>query len=103
MWIASIWTIAVTLALLVFALATGIRIGAVICVLPLAAAWIGLAAPRSSGGLLVADVLLGAAAVLLLIGWFGLLYFPPLVVFLIATVIALQRSWSAAGRSNRVR
>ena len=88
--IAAIWTIAVSLGLLAFVMATGISSGALILALPVTAACLGLVAPRSLGALVVADFLLGATAVLLLIGWVGLLYVPPLVMFLIATARAAR-------------
>jgi hypothetical protein len=88
--IAAIWTIAVSLGLLAFVVATGISSGALILALPVSAAGLGLVAPRSPGALAVADVLLAATAVLLLIGWVGLFYVPPLVMFLIATARAAR-------------
>jgi hypothetical protein len=88
--IAGLWTIAVSIGILVFVVETGISSGALILALPVIAACLGLVAPRSLGALVVADFLLGATAVLLLIGWVGLLYVPPLVMFLIATASAAR-------------
>lgn len=79
------WALIVTLGLLGFVLATGISVGAVILVLPLSAVAIGLFAWRSVPALAVADVLLAASVVLLLLGGEGLLYVPSLVAFLAGT------------------
>jgi hypothetical protein len=81
--------------------ATGISVGAVILLAPMLAALIGWKAPRSVGLLAVADWLLAATTVLLLIGWVGLLYLPAWVVFLIATGTAAREA--TARRRSGVR
>lgn len=79
------WALLVSAALFVFVVATGIGVGAVILVLPLSAVAIGLFASRSVTALAVADVLLAATVVLLLLGGEGLLYLPSLVAFVVGT------------------
>ncbi len=84
------WALAVSVGLLGYVVATGIGVGAVILLLPLSATAIGLFASRSAPALGVADLLLAATVVLLLIGGEGLLYLPSLVAFVVGTVGATR-------------
>jgi hypothetical protein len=79
------WALLVSAALFTFVVATGLSAGAVILVLPLSAVAIGLFASRSVTALAVADALLAATVVLLLLGGEGLLYLPSLVAFVVGT------------------
>jgi hypothetical protein len=83
--IAVVWIVVVSAGLLGYATATGIRAGAVVVVVPFSAAALAWLAPERVGALVVADALLVATVVFLLIGGERLLYLPPLVLLVIAT------------------
>lgn len=95
--IAACWTLTVSIGLLAFVLVNGIGIGALILLMPLAAATIALFAPRSVGGLVLASLLLVPTVILGLIGWWGFLYLPPLVML----VVAAARASRGRGRPVR--
>jgi hypothetical protein len=79
------WTVVVALGLIVWLIATGVKVaGAVILLGPLIGAALAFSWPRSYAALVTASLLIGAAAILLLIGLTGFLFIPPFLLLLAA-------------------
>ena len=86
------WTVTVVAGLLLWLLMTGPKLmGGVILLAPLVGAVIVLLRPRSVLALVASCLLIGVAAVFLLIGGTGILFLPSLVLLLATLVREFRR------------